>query len=68
MIVKMTQRCDTCIHYLAVSGQPPAGWCVFMANTNLPFWLERFLATQQAVRKGDDVLADDGAECAAWSA
>jgi hypothetical protein len=62
------QQCGSCIHYSSLAGSSPAGWCTFTTNTSLPFWLEKFLADQQTVRKGDDVMADDGADCYAWSA
>lgn len=58
------KQCQNCKHYNALTGDPPAGWCEFIANTAVPFWIE---SHRGAVEKnGADVLATDGADCAAF--
>lgn len=53
-------NCGECKFYEPLSGDPPAGWCQFVAETNLPFW------SGPISTKGSDVLSSDGAECKAF--
>ena len=60
----MPQQCSECRHYQKVNGDPPAGWCEFITNAMVPFWMER---DRLAIDRGRaDVVATDGAECAAF--
>ncbi len=58
-------QCSECRHYHALKGDDPAaGWCEFIVNENVPFWMEA--RRLEIDRMGADVLATDGAECAAF--
>ena len=57
----MARTCSSCNHYEAITGEPAAGWCRFMARNNLPFWMESH--TTDIEKMGADVRATDGAEC-----
>ena len=59
------KQCRNCKHYNAVRGDPPAGWCEFILNVPVPFWIENY---RHAVEKnGADVLATDGGDCSAFA-
>lgn len=58
-------QCSECKHYNPIKGDPAAGWCEFIANMPVPFWIEKY---RSAVEKnGADVIATDGQECAAFT-
>lgn len=60
------KRCADCKHYNALkSGEPPAGWCEFIANSPVPYWIEKSRAAVE--KNGADVLAVDGANCDAYA-
>jgi hypothetical protein len=58
------KQCQTCKHYHALkSGEPPAGWCEFILNSSVPFWMEQNRIPIES--KKADVVATDGCDCAA---
>lgn len=58
----MPQQCSNCRHYNPLkSGEPPAGWCEFTLETDLPFWMAA--RRLEVDRLGADVVATDGAQC-----
>jgi hypothetical protein len=57
--------CQECAHYDPLkSGEPPAGWCEFIYNSEVPFWMKR--KRIEIDRLGADVLASDGEDCGAF--
>lgn len=59
------KQCKECKYYDPLkSGDPPAGWCTFIADGTAPFWMENY---RTAIDKlGADVMATDGEECGAF--
>jgi hypothetical protein len=59
------QQCSSCRHYEALkTGEPPAGWCQFIINADVPFWMAR--DRLEIDKNRADVLATDGANCDAF--
>lgn len=57
--------CKQCKHYAPLDGEPEAGWCEFVSNSPVPFWMDKY---RLAVEKfGSDVVATDGEECGAFA-
>lgn len=61
----MTKSCGTCKFYAPLKGEPPAGYCDFVENPVLPFWMDSEIRAVRAI-KGGDVVPTDGAECDAF--
>lgn len=59
------KRCADCDYYNPIKGEPPAGWCEFMVEHNIPFWMEKLRTHIDSL--GADVEAGDGAECDAYA-
>lgn len=62
--MEVVKQCVNCKHYNPLKGEPQAGWCVFIEQSNVPFWIAKY---KTAVEKlGADVSGDEGEECDAF--
>lgn len=62
--MEVVKQCANCKHYNPLTGEPLAGWCVFIEQSKVPFWIEKY---KTAVEKlGADVMGTDGDECPAF--
>ncbi len=59
------KSCGTCKFYMALKGEPLAGYCEFVEHPVLPFWMDDEISAVRAL-KGSDVVPTDGAECDAF--
>jgi hypothetical protein len=62
------KQCSNCEHYDALKeeeGSPSCGWCEFLDNSRIPFWLDNNRCSVSS-HNGADVLATDGECCDAF--
>ncbi len=62
--MEVVKKCQNCKRYNPVKGEPPAGWCLFIAQEDVPFWMQNY--TTAIEKLGADVMGDDGADCPAF--